>query len=143
VSRYVSIKLEFSNQLSIQELIGSLMRDGWRLDDGGHINYLVEPDMTDWDTGPLDAVPGVIEKMEQARKTHGACAVILTWGTTGIGGSFLVLSGGKKLMLDPRVDTVYRKDAGDYVDFEWYLAKILPAVSRLGLSGYTAVDLPS
>ncbi|SEC10399.1 hypothetical protein SAMN05216532_0482 [Streptomyces sp. 2231.1] len=55
----------------------------------------------------------------------------------------MVLSGGEKLLLDPRVDTVYRKDAGDYVDFEWYLAKILPAVSGLGLIGYTAVDLPS
>ncbi|KUM93627.1 hypothetical protein AQI95_43790 [Streptomyces yokosukanensis] len=69
--------------------------------------------------------------------------MILTWGATGIGGSFLVLSGGERLMLDPRVDTVYRKDADGYVDFEWYLAKILPAVGGLGLSGYTAVDLPS
>lgn len=69
--------------------------------------------------------------------------MILTWGATGIGGSFLVLSGGQKLMLDPRVDTVYREDAGDYVDFEWYLAKILPVVSGLGLTGYTVADLPS
>ncbi|WP_159056769.1 hypothetical protein [Streptomyces yokosukanensis] len=143
MSRYVGIKFEFGSRLSIQELIGSLTRGGWRLDDGGQINYLVEPDMTDWDTGPLGAVPAVIEKMEQAREAHGACAVILTWGATGIGGSFLVLSGGERLMLDPRVDTVYRKDADGYVDFEWYLAKILPAVGGLGLSGYTAVDLPS
>ncbi|MGW4135585.1 hypothetical protein FNV62_41480 [Streptomyces sp. RLB3-17] len=143
MSRYVSIKLEFNNELSIPELVGSLTRSGWRLDDGGHINYLVESDMTDWDTKPLDAAPAVIEEMDRAREAHGACAMILTWGATGIGGSFLVLSGGQKLMLDPRVDTVYREDAGDYVDFEWYLAKILPVVSGLGLTGYTVADLPS
>ncbi|MFF9178967.1 hypothetical protein [Streptomyces sp. NPDC014793] len=143
MSRHVGLKLEFSDELSIAEIIGSLVRTGWRLDDDGHINYLVESDMTDWCTKPLNSASAVIEEMEHARKGHGACAVILTWEATGVGGSFLVLSSGKKLSLDPRVDTVYREDAGEYVDFEWYLSKIFPAVSRLGLVGYTVVDLPS
>ncbi|WP_234388785.1 hypothetical protein, partial [Streptomyces sp. AS58] len=73
---------------------------------------------------------------------NGACAVILTWEATGIGGSFLLLSGGPRLVLDPRVDTVYRRDVDDYVDFEWYLARILPAVGALGLTGYEISDLP-
>ncbi|MFJ7963025.1 hypothetical protein [Streptomyces sp. NPDC096324] len=143
MSRRVSIKFEFSNRLSIPEIIESLTRGAWRLDDGGRINYLVESDMTDWDTKPLDAAPTVVQEMERARQAHGACAVILTWGATGIGGSFLILSGGQRIIVDPRVDTVYRKDADSYVDFEWYLAKILPLVSGLGLVGYTATDLPT
>ncbi|MEU9979388.1 MULTISPECIES: hypothetical protein [unclassified Streptomyces] len=143
MSRYVGITLDFANEIPISELIGSLTRGGWRLDDSGHISYLVEPDMTDWDTRPLEAIPVVVEELERARKIHGACAVILTWLETGIGGSFLVSRGGKKLTLDPRVDTVYRDDSPDYIDFEWYLKKILPVVSELGLAGYTVADLPS
>ncbi|MET8291570.1 hypothetical protein ABZV80_41345 [Streptomyces sp. NPDC005132] len=143
MSRYVDITLEFASEIPISELVGSLTREGWRLNDGGHINYLVEPDMTDWDTLPLDAITVVVEEMERARKAQGSCAVILTWRDTGIGGSFLVMRGGKKLTLDPRVDTVYRDDSRDYVEFEWYLKKILPAVSELGLTGYTTADLPS
>ncbi|MDF3141829.1 MULTISPECIES: hypothetical protein [unclassified Streptomyces] len=143
MSRYVSIKFEFADRLSIPDLIGSLVQGGWKLDDGGIISYLVESDMTDWENKGVGADLVVIEEMELARQSHGACAVILTWQATGVGGSFLVLSAGQRLSLDPRVDTVYRRDADGYVDFEWYLARILPAIDALGLTGYTVSDLPS
>ncbi|WP_369166413.1 hypothetical protein AB5J49_00240 [Streptomyces sp. R28] len=142
MSRNVSIKFQFGDTISVPDIIGSLVRGGWRLDDGGGISYLVESDMTDWENKALGADSAVIGEMEQARQSHGACAVILTWEATGIGGSFLLLSAGHRILLDPRVDTVYRRDVDDYVDFEWYLARILPAVGALGLTGYEISDLP-
>lgn len=142
MSRNVGIKFQFNGTVSVPDIIGSLVRGGWRLDDGGRISYLVESDMTDWENKALGSDSAVIGEMEQARQSHGACAVILTWEATGIGGSFLLLSAGHRVSLDPRVDTVYRRDVDDYVDFEWYLARILPAVGALGLTGYEISDLP-
>ncbi|WP_432044174.1 hypothetical protein [Streptomyces cadmiisoli] len=142
MSRNIGIKFHFNGAISVPDIIGSLVRGGWRLDDGGCISYLVESYMTDWKRKALGAESAAIGEMEQARQSHGACAVILTWEATGIGGSFLLLSGGLRLVLDPRVDTVYRRDVDDYVDFEWYLARILPVVGALGLTGYEISDLP-
>ncbi|SDP62201.1 hypothetical protein SAMN04487981_12939 [Streptomyces sp. cf386] len=142
MSRNIGIKFHFDGTISAPDIIGSLVRGGWRLDDGGRISYLVESDMTDWENEALSAESAVIGEMEKARQSHGACAVILTWEATGVGGSFLLSSAGHKLLLDPRVDTVYRQDIDDYVDFEWYLARILPAVGTLGLTGYEISDLP-
>ncbi|GHF17652.1 hypothetical protein GCM10014715_85870 [Streptomyces spiralis] len=137
------MRFEFSRELSPLELIGELIGSGWRMEDGGHISYLVESDMTDWVRRPLGVERLVLNEMEEARQSHGACAVILSWKETGAGGSFLMFSSGRELFLDPRVDTVFRQDADGYVDFEWYLAKAIPVLNRLGLIGYTISDLPA
>ncbi|WP_435612233.1 hypothetical protein [Streptomyces sp. bgisy159] len=143
MSRYIDIAFEFNKANSVSSIIGALVGGGWRPDDDGRIKFLVEPDLFDWEDMPLDCDCVAIEKMEVARIVNGSCAIILTWENTGIGVSFLISSAGRQLSVDPRVDTVYRRDVDIYVDFEWYISKILPSVSGLGLSGYRISDLPA
>lgn len=142
VSRFVDMQFMFDGRRSLAEVVDSLTAGGWRMDDGGHIRYLVDPDMFEWRSSDLRDSVRVVEELESARLINGACAIVLTWKDTGIGGSFLINSFGESVTVDPTRSVVNRMDAEKFIDFEWYLARVIPCFNSIGLTGCKLADLP-
>lgn len=98
--------------------------------------------MFDWVTADIGDLETVVQALEAARVGHGSCAVIFTLGDSGVGGSFLVHSFGESVSLEPIRNTVLRGDGSGFVDFEWYLSRVVPCLRDVGVSGFTVTDLP-
>ncbi|MFJ5029497.1 hypothetical protein ACIQB5_15535 [Streptomyces sp. NPDC088560] len=132
----------FTGRRSVEELTGALIEAGWRIRDGDRVSYLTDPDMFEWKSSDLSDVARVLEELEAARISNGSCAAIFTWGDSDVGGSFLIDSFGESVTLDPVRNKVTRKDVDAFLDFEWYLGKVIPCFESLGLSGFRIADLP-
>lgn len=143
MGRDVDLHFSFSRRQSWHDLIRALVEGGWRIDDQGVIRYLIDPDMFEWTTVGLGEADRVVADLESARISSGSCAVILTWRDTGVGGAFLVDSFGEGVTFDPVRNVVNRSDFNTLVDFEWYLARIVPLLASLGLDGLKMSDVPS
>lgn len=140
MGREVLVSFEFANDTPVQRFVESCRKHGWIPNDHGVIKYLADPDLFEWSELPLTEIEHACAQLEEIRAAGSSCAIILTFEDTMIGGSFIFSSRGT-ITFDPLVNSVKRADFPEYVDFEWYLKRLLAPLSPLGLTGYVATDI--
>ncbi|MFJ3088308.1 hypothetical protein [Streptomyces sp. NPDC086838] len=126
--------------MGVQIVLGHLVRAGWRPDDYGSVSYLVDPDFFDWQSTKLENATSAYASLVAAQERGLPCAIILTWENTQIGGSFIVMPSKDEIILSPIINPVLRSDHPLIIDFEWYLSRLIVALSCAGMSGLEIFD---
>ncbi|MGW1230271.1 hypothetical protein [Streptomyces sp. NPDC002530] len=125
--------------MAVDDLITGLERGGWHFSEG-RIRYLVDSDFFEWDEVDSSGRSTVIAALEAASQERG-CGFQMAWGVEGREVSFLLLESGSVLSVSPFGELAFRNDVGRFLDHEWYLSRILPVLSGLGISGYNFQDV--
>lgn len=140
MSRDFGFKFHFHGEVNVRRVLDSLEGAGWKPDDHGSVNYLVEPDFFEWESMELANVAAAYGCLSAAQEAGLSCAIMLTWEDTQIGGSFIFMPSRGEVILSPLINTVHRSDFPILIDFEWYLGRLAPAFGSVGISGLEMFD---
>lgn len=141
MSREVGLSFSFATEVMISSVVEKCGWLGWRPLDQGKVRYLVDPDLSDWSTDTVENLARVMSRMEECEAVRSSSAIIMTWMSSGVGGSFLFDPSRRELDFLPIVNKVTREDFSNYLDVSWYLDRLIPPLHVLGLSGFTITDI--
>ncbi|WP_405756532.1 hypothetical protein OG234_00200 [Streptomyces sp. NBC_01420] len=140
MSRDFGFKFHLNGEVGAQIVLEHLVRAGWRPNDYGSVNYLVDPDFFDWRSTELENAASAYASLVAAQEFGLPCAIMLTWEDTQIGGSFIFMPSKAEITLSPIINPVLRSDHPLIIDFEWYPSRLIGALSCAGMSGLEIFD---
>ncbi|KYF82528.1 hypothetical protein BE11_06795 [Sorangium cellulosum] len=121
---------------NVHDVLSALLEAGWSYNDDGHINYLPVGDRGDfdWRWAELDRWPDVLAAIKVKEERDELVGISLVYEEAGAGGEFLLDPGKERLMISLSIDTRDMQTAPRFVDFTWYLERLIPAISRAGFT---------
>ncbi|WP_437285852.1 hypothetical protein [Sorangium sp. So ce406] len=137
MGRSVSIDLRIPGLRSnVYRVLCALLEAGWSYDDDGHISYLPVGDRGDfdWQWADLDRWPDVLAAIKVKEERGELVGVSLIHEETGAGGEFLLDAREELLMICLTINTRDIQTVPRFVDFTWYLERLVPAISRAGFT---------
>lgn len=136
MSRSVDIDLTFGPPVRLDALLSGLASAGWSPAHEGKINFMTD---FDWQYAGAAEHEQVLATMTAALDA-GDVAGISLWTPQGPGANLLAFPGGEKVSLSLDLDRRLYEGSATFTDLGWYLARIVPPLESLGLSGVAARD---
>jgi hypothetical protein len=137
MSRSASIDVRIPGLSSkFEDVVAALLEAGWSYDDHGHISYLPAGDRGDfdWQWARLDRWSDVLAVIKHKEDVGELVGVSLVHKDAVSGGAFLLDPSDDWLRVSLTINVRDVREVPGIVDFTWYLERLVPAISRAGLS---------
>ena len=138
------------NNVSAIEIIQVLMNSGWTLVHNGYINYLPlgNKDDFDWQANKDINIEELNQILQAKKEQKEIIGVRMTWQNTDIGGDFLFWPKNNNvnsletfsLNFDGNRQKIKMENNYELTDFQWYLSKLLPQLSKILKIEYVSFD---
>lgn len=138
MGRMIDIDLHFMHPVGAIEVIQSLLDSGLSLTWNGSIRFHLTDDF-DWKILPEDDATVVLELIKAHAEAGDTVGIDMYFDESPAMGSLVICADSTVVYFILPADRVLMEGL-DYTEFNWYLARLIPALSGRGISGFVCND---
>jgi hypothetical protein len=140
VGRTVDIDLTFQSPVRTSDLFHHLLDSGWVAVKDGHISYMVAD--FEWKKAKQQEFESVMGELDNDLAAGEVVGVSVFWRDSAFGGNLLIHENRESISFVPELNRRPLAGAPEFTDLGWYVERLVPALSRIGLVGIAIRDEP-